>query len=52
MFFFQQEETVDLSMTLEATMIENNPEFRKMYLAAADKQESELLFKYKHRLYP
>jgi len=39
---------MDLSMTLEATMIENNPEMRKMYLAIAAKQESPLIFKYKY----
>ncbi|CAF2588148.1 unnamed protein product [Rotaria sp. Silwood2] len=41
------EETIDLSMTLDATMIENNPEIRKMYLDAAIKQESAVVFKYK-----
>jgi len=35
-------------MTLEATMIENSPEMRKMYLAMAAKQESALVFKYKY----
>lgn len=37
-------------MTLEATMIENNPELKKMYLAAAAKQESPVLFNYKYNL--
>jgi hypothetical protein len=35
-------------MTLDATMIENNPEMRKMYLALAAKQESALTFRYKY----
>jgi len=34
-------------MTLDATMIENNPEIRKMFLAAAAKQESAIVLKYK-----
>ncbi|CAF4166320.1 unnamed protein product [Rotaria socialis] len=41
------EETMDPSMTLDATMIENNPEIRKMFLDAAVKQESALVLKYK-----
>jgi hypothetical protein len=35
-------------MTLDATMIENNPEVRKMFLAAAAKQESPIVLKYKY----
>jgi hypothetical protein len=35
-------------MTLDATMIENNPEMRKIYLALAAKQEVPLLFRYKY----
>ena len=37
-------------MTLEATMIENSPELRKMYYAMAAKQESPLVFKFKYVL--
>ncbi|CAF5212540.1 unnamed protein product [Rotaria magnacalcarata] len=42
------EEAMDPSMTLDATMIENNPEIRKMFLDAAVKQESSLVLKYKY----
>jgi hypothetical protein len=35
-------------MTLDATMIENNPEVRRMFLAAAAKQEGPILLKYKY----
>jgi hypothetical protein len=38
-------------MTLDATMIENNPEMRKMFLAVAAKQESPLVFKYKYEAF-
>jgi hypothetical protein len=38
-------------MTLDATMIENNPEMRKMFLAIAAKQESALIFKYKYETF-
>lgn len=47
-FFFQPEEPLDPSVTLDATMIENNPEIRKMFLDAAIKQESALVLKYKY----
>ena len=39
---------MDPSITFDATMIENNPEVRKMFLAAALKQESALVLKYKY----
>ena len=35
-------------MTLDATMIENSPEMRKMYLSIASKQESPLVFRFKY----
>jgi len=39
---------MDPSMTFDATMIANSPEIQKMFLAAALKQESALVIKYKY----
>ncbi|CAF1394603.1 unnamed protein product, partial [Didymodactylos carnosus] len=38
---------IDPSATLDATLIENNPEIRKMFLAAAAKNETPLIIKFK-----
>ncbi len=38
-------------MTFDATMIANSPEIRKMFLAAALKQESALVIKYKYDIF-
>ncbi|CAF4265115.1 unnamed protein product, partial [Adineta steineri] len=43
----KMEDPMDPSMTLDGTMIANNPEVRKMFLAAALKQESAIVLKYK-----
>ncbi|CAF1631395.1 unnamed protein product, partial [Adineta ricciae] len=41
------DDPMDPSMTFDATIIANNPEIKRMFLANAIKQESALTFKYK-----
>jgi hypothetical protein len=43
----QIDEVMDPSATFDATMIANDPEVKRMYLAMATKQESPIVLKFK-----